>query len=220
MQLRKRRHRITSENSDMSVLLDEIKIYAQDLEQRVSQLRSIADQSPEGSLCLRRSGRSVFYAVRRTENGRRTKKYLPKDNERAIRAYSRKMLSEKELPVLEKNLKAARSFIAIHSGREEEDVAECIAPEILEYCADLYVTEDRRVREWLNSKGPESPWADSQPNIKTSAGYMVRSKSEAIISNSLSAHKKVHLYEKALYLETKQYAIFPDFTIYDPKTGR
>ncbi len=53
---------------------------------------------------------------------------------------------------------------------------------------------------------------------KTICGYMVRSKSEAIIANCLFLNKIPHRYECALHLDDLLF--YPDFTILHPKTHK
>lgn len=74
------------------------------------------------------------------------------------------------------------------------------------------------LRDWMN--------ADYQQNVaypqhllhKTLAGHMVRSKSEALISNSLFTRKIPYRYECILEIDNIQF--FPDFTILHPQTGK
>ena len=195
----------------MPDILKEIKVYAAGLESRIEQLQVV----PQSRGCLsviRKNGRA-FYLYRIADNGAKNAEYISLCNEPLLRELAHSKYVKKILPKLEANLKAANAFIYAHSGTEEDMLAGSFDPAVLKFCEDLYVPETTAVQNWLNSKGPEAPLYGGAPEIMTAGGIAVRSKSEAIIANMLYANDQVFLYEKALYLPSKNYAFFPDFTI-------
>ena len=196
----------------MSEILESIKDYATELDIRVRQLEACAGGMKGGVSVIRKNGHA-FFIVRTTEKGKCTSRYIPPGNEKLIESYVKARYAKKLLPVLRSDLKAANAFVALHSGKEEDDAVKEIDPAILAFCSDLYVPKRVMAEEWMQSKGPETPLSGSDPGVKTARGDFVRSKSEALIANALFARELVYLYEKPLYLDTKRYAFFPDFTI-------
>lgn len=74
------------------------------------------------------------------------------------------------------------------------------------------------VRDWMNAEYPRNTMYPENLVHKTLAGHMVRSKSEALISNALFLKKIPYRYECMLELGNIQ--LFPDFTILHPETGK
>lgn len=180
---------------------------------RVRQLETILQNSPDGNLRIIQRNNNCFFDVRKTEKGSRKGSYISKDNEALLECYSKKRFAAEMLPKLRKNLKAANAFISLHSGIEETEIAARLHPEIISRCKSIYLPPEEFAKDWLNSKGPECILVGNPPSIKTISGEQVRSKSEAIIYNSLYSHGLVFQYERGLYLPTNNYASFPDFTI-------
>lgn len=192
--------------------------YRENLAARVSELERALAKSPEGSLTVLKRGTHRYYYHRTYQDGRRVSLYIPKSDQIFIKDLSLKHCASAVLPKLRSNLHAADAFIRLHSGMEEADVTSRIRPEILLNCRQLFPDKEALKAEWLSSKGPEAPFYDDPPTVETADGCKVRSKSEAIIYNSLMRHGAVFLYEKALYLDDLPYPVFPDFTIVDVTT--
>ena len=199
-------------------IYDEIKDYAEQLHGRIDQLKGLINCSPDGNLVVLHRQSGNYYAIRWTENGIRKNRYIGKEKNALIEKYAKKSFAKSLLPKLNDNYKAASSFIKNHSRVEEDDIIKNISPQILELCSDLYLPKDQLIKEWLDSKSPESPIIGAPPSVETIDGGQVRSKSEAIIANALHSHNLIYQYERPLYLNTKRFAIFPDFTLYDPET--
>ena len=199
-------------------MLDSVLDYRNALAKRVKKLENVLEKSPEGSLVINRRGSHSYYSHRTTVDGSRISRYISRDDIPRIKQLAQKYYAASLLPGLKKNLKAAEAFIRLHSGTEELDQIDKYTPDLLIYCGDLYTSRDDVISEWLNSKGPEEPSYERAPEIATADGNMVRSKSEALIYNSLLANSKAFLYEKALYFKNRSFPVFPDFTILDPST--
>ena len=204
----------------MSSILDQVKLYETETSQLIARMESILKESPGGSLIMLRRKNHRYFFHRTREGGKRIDRYIPKDNVSALKPLALKRCAVAAIPKLRMNLKAAGTFIKYHSGLEGQDILDGIAPEILAYCGELYTRKDEAIREWMNCKSPEEPLYELAPTIETTDGKMVRSKSEALIYNSLLANGITFLYEKALYLPDKPYPVFPDFTVLDPVSMR
>ena len=203
----------------MRNIYEQVKTYAEQLQNRTEELSRILSESPKGNLEAVNRHDKVFFAIRWTEDGKRNIKYIKKEQANLAAKYARKYFSKKLLPKLLRNLKAAEYFLKIHSKTDEYDIAEKITPEILDFCSDLYISRVQLINDWKNSKGPDTPTIGAQPSVTTINGELVRSKSEAIIANALYSHNIVYQYERPLYFESRYYTIFPDFTVFNPDLG-
>lgn len=74
------------------------------------------------------------------------------------------------------------------------------------------------LQDWMNVDYQQNVTYPQNLIHKTLAGHMVRSKSEALISNSLFTRKIPYRYECMLEIDNIQF--FPDFTILHPQTGK
>lgn len=199
----------------MQDVLESVIEYGKAVADRISVLESAACGA-DGCLSANRKDGRVYYILRKTADGKCFSKYLSAGDREQIRRSAEGKYAKLVLPCLRSNLKAAKAFIALHSGLEENDAAKKLDPAFIEHCSGLYVPREIMVKEWLDSKPADRLPVAEEPSVLTVSGEYVRSKSEAIISNSLFRHDLVFLYEKPLFLEKSGFTVFPDFTILDP----
>ncbi|MBR5730549.1 MAG: hypothetical protein IKX89_01220 [Firmicutes bacterium] len=190
--------------------------YSNDLQHRIVSFEKELRTAPIGSLRIKTRNGNSFYYVRICGHGSSSERYIPASDKAAITALARKRYIKTVLPPLQKNLLAARQFLSLHSGMEENDLAGSVPSEILDLSEEIYITPKEKARRWMMQEWTECPDYDSRPQYKTLRGEYVRSKSEAFIADTLYRHAMPYLYEKPLYLNGLRYPLFPDFTIYDP----
>ncbi len=78
------------------------------------------------------------------------------------------------------------------------------------------VSDTKDFSSWAREDYLSNPYQPENKKFRTQTGIYVRSKSEKIIADTLSAYQIPYRYEAALYLD---YTIYPDFTIRHPETG-
>lgn len=78
------------------------------------------------------------------------------------------------------------------------------------------VSDTQDFSGWAREDYLSNPYRPENKKFRTQTGVYVRSKSEKIIADTLTAYQIPYRYEAALYLD---YTIYPDFTIRNPETG-
>ena len=204
----------------MSDICKQVEDYYKDLYQRIIDLKKEAENAPEGFLRIRMRNGNRFYYFRTADHGSRSERYIPETDKDTVAALAEKRFIRTVLPALKQNLRAAERFLSMHSGQEEDALAESVPIDILELAAGIYVTPEARRKEWLAQTWEERPDFETRPQFRTLRGEYVRSKSEAFIADALLRHDLPYLYEKPLFLDGPRHPLFPDFTIYDPRTDK
>ena len=184
--------------------------------------------APRGSLaCYVKKGRIYFKHVYYLQGGGdkksvRMERHLGKEDEALIRRLHRKAYLKRAKSILEKNLAAqnlaARSYSPYDYNHIMEGAGAAYQLETLE----LFLQQ----RGQDNAAQPAQPGSEAQKAFRqegltqmTAAGFRVRSKSEALIANSLHENRIVFFYEKEIRvtLETGETVILhPDFAILLP----
>ena len=202
-------------------ILNQVKKYYNETEQRISFLEKELAEAPDGTIRIRALDGKKHYYHRFLSGNRLLERSIPHSDKSTITALAKKRYIRKVLPIMKQNLRAAWQFLLIHSGKNEDSIAaDSIPMEILESIGEIYVTVEDRRRKWLTQTWTDQPGFDNMPQYRTLRGDYVRSKSEAFIADALYRHDLPYLYEKPLFLDGLRYPLFPDFTIYDPYTDR
>ena len=197
----------------MTEMLETVEKYRAELQARLRQLDAAAAEGQKGCLSANYKNGRPYFLLRTMEKRKLSTVYIPTGDTARLNALAEAKYAKKVAPALRQNLAAANEFCRLHSGLEERDLSADLDPAFLPYCAGLYLPEQAAAEQWLQSKGPERPVSGAEPSVMTSSGEAVRSKSEAIIANTLTAFRQVYLYEKPLYLDSVSYPLFPDFSI-------
>ncbi len=91
-------------------------------------------------------------------------------------------------------------------------------PEFSRLLSTYFSPNNQDLNSWTTQSYAKNESHPEHLKYKTTLGFMVRSKSELIISNSLSMNKLPFRYECGLNLNGV--TLFPDFTIMHPKTKK
>lgn len=180
---------------------------------QISQLQRQIQALPDNELlCIKNGHYTKWY---QTDGSTHT--YIPKQERAlaeklAVKKLITCQIKEKQMEVvlLEKYLK--------EYSRLEKNQAEILLKKN-GYCDLLktYLEENsKEIQNWLHMDYPRSSSHPEKLIHSTLAGHMVRSKSEALISNLLFQNKIPYLYERGLWLDDNLF--FPDFTIHHPIT--
>ncbi len=196
-----------------------IQKYRDTLVSKISQMEKVLENAPAGHLKIEQRGSKYYYAVRQTNQNRRTTTYIRR-NSRQLRQYSNKRLAENALPIMKKNLSAANSFLQLHSGRDAAEIAETFPPELQKLNANLVQTGAALDQSWAEASYPANPYHSDALILETKKGYPVRSKSEMIISDLLFSRGILYRNECRLDLNDGKPPVYPDFTILHPRTKK
>ena len=98
-----------------------------------------------------------------------------------------------------------------------ENVYDTLSEIRKELIQPIYLSDEDFIKNWLDRKYEKMGFADGEPAYDTVVGTRVRSKSEALISNSLERWEVPQLYEVPLIL--KGYGkVRPDFMVLNVRT--
>ena len=181
--------------------------------------------APEGSLRFSKSGKTTqFYQI--TKTGDTHGKYIPAKNNKLVKAlaqkdYDKKLIAtlKKELKFLQKTLRAykrllksaplaAQIFKKLHKLRRPLVNPACLPAEDF---AEL----------WQNVQYSPKTFSEDTPELYTSRGERVHSKSEIIIADTLHRLKIPYRYEFPLKLTTEngeKRTFHPDFICLNLRT--
>lgn len=194
---------------------ERMKAEQQALEKQINSLKHQLQNLPEGKLlCARNENRYKWY-----QSDGKHHIYIPKKKryfaeQLAIKKYLTLLLEEKQRE------KDVVDYYFQHCSKTSGQ-AERLLTEASEY-RKLLLSHFKPISEelhmWMTSNYNKNPRYLEQLIHETSAGFCVRSKSEALITMILQANKIPFRYECELQLGDT--IIYPDFTIRHPKTGK
>lgn len=193
------------------------------LEQKQKELHN----APAGSLRISKSGKTTqFYQI--TKSGDTHGKYIPAKNNKLVKAlaqkdYDKKLIAtlKKELKFLQKTLRsykwlqksatpAAQIFAKLNKLRRSLITPVCLPSENF-------------AERWQSLQYKQKPFSDDTPELYTSRGERVRSKSEIIIADTLHRLKIPYRYEFPLNITTEKderHTFHPDFICLNLRTRK
>lgn len=186
----------------------------ENLTSQIEALQKKISLLPEGKLLCTRNGNYVKWFK---SNGKNPI-YIPKKNRSLAEALALKKYYQLQLNELTIRLHSLNSSLQSRSNTKTDylsllDEASCYK-ELLEAHFCSFSDE---LNKWVKEDFERNSMHPEHLKHKTFANCMVRSKSEAIIANTLFSNKIPFRYECALWLQN--ICFYPDFTIRHPKTG-
>ena len=184
------------------------------IQEEIQSLQKQIAKLPEGKLICSH-GKNCF---KWHKSDGHTKTSIPKKDREVAEKLAIKKYLTLELEALKQEQTAIEFYLRHHSqdsGKAEELLREHAGyRELLE---PYFKSESWRLAEWAN-EGYDKNLSHLEHLIhKTSAGILVRSKSEAMIVHALYTNQIPFRYEYALPLAST--TIYPDFTIRHSRTG-
>ena len=192
------------------------------LSERESYLRNLQQEkekelrhAPEGTLRVdnRKKGK-VFYHRKSPEypNGI----YIRKKHRELAVELAQKDYNEKLLRIVKQELLALEKVRSFLPSDCVEEVYETLSPERQELVTPIVEPEKQWIQKWLSIPYQGKSFDDHTPELYTTKGERVRSKSEIIIADSLMRADVPYRYECPLVL--KGYGkVYPDFTVLNVK---
>lgn len=186
--------------------------------QRQQQLKALCEQklqtAPKGFLTiqLRPKRKTYYWSVGITQGGKRKWKQLNiSDNPDLQLKLAEKKVLQERLRRVNRNLKQLEKMEQEYRSTELTDIEQGIPP------AYAHLLKDLRKKQLQSHKNPshhQCPYNPKYHKHDTDCGIMVRSKSEKIIANALTAYRIPFQYElEFIYTGSAQRRIYPDFTI-------
>ena len=173
-------------------------------------------KAPEGKLRISKSNGYVrFYNV--TAKGSKNGKYINSKAADLVRQLAQKEYDNEVLEKISKELYCLDLYENAVKKGTFENVYDTLSEIRKELIQPIYLSDEDFIKNWLDRKYEKMGFADGEPAYDTVVGTRVRSKSEALISNSLERWEVPQLYEVPLIL--KGYGkVRPDFMVLNVRT--
>lgn len=195
------------------MLYDKILKESQRLEKQIKTLQEKLKHFPKGKLICSRNGKYYKWYV---SDGKK-EKYIPKKQRQFAEKLAFKKYLTYQLEDLIREKKAIDLYLKNHN--QKPDKAMTLLQEKPEYqklVSPYLKPQSLKLQEWMSEPYKRNPAKPENLRHKTSAGFMVRSKSEAMIVEELLRNQLAFRYE-CEYL-VGGVIVYPDFMIIHPET--
>lgn len=173
-------------------------------------LKSLA-AAPPGSLRLCRNEKRVqFY--HKTTAGDHVGNYIRQQNIQLAQALAQKDYDQKVLRSIESELHAIQSFLKTFPELPVESIYETLHPTRQALVTPIREPDAQYIQNWQAMEYQKKPFADDAPELYTTNGERVRSKSEIIIADLLHRENIPYRYEYPIHLPGFG-KVHPDFTV-------
>lgn len=163
---------------------------------------------PAGTICKKIiNGYCYHYIATKDKNGKRVERIIKPGEEVLKEALIKKRFLVSNKLSYENNIPLMKKFV----GKYRSVIKEKEANSLIQ---DLMFDRDQRITLWRNEPFRSNPGYPEGLIHKTTFGLSVRSKSEAIIAETLEAKGIPFRYEAELILDG--IVLYPDFTIFHP----
>ncbi len=185
----------------------------------------VINNSPDGCLIAQKSRGKTQFLSFRIEDGRRVRKGITKD-ENMLRALGHKEFAKVALNAVESNAEVIKKALDRLRSLEPEDLCQMLRRPYLQLPQDYLFDREflatkahlnyedqiriERHRGWGTKPFKQSTAFEENKTIKTSAGFYVRSKNEALIVETLLKYGIEFHYDQEFELCGE--IIVPDFT--------
>jgi len=183
----------------------------------ISAKQNFLKKAPAGRLRLsRRKNQVQWFQVSKGAKIHGT--YIPVEDRARASLLAQKEYDKKALPLLCRYLSALDKLISLTRENAFESLYLNMHPGRRDLVDPVYVPDEIWVERWQEMSYKGKPVDESSPEICTLRGERVRSKSEAMIADTLYRLKIPYKYEKPLQVRdpgrsrSKVTEIFPDFT--------
>lgn len=199
---------------DMKSGFDQMEALANSFEK---ELRTL----PQGHLSVRSQGHQTYYYHNLWQNNRRKKTFLSLksgENRELIHQLQRRRFIEKSLSFLHCDLMVLKQAIQKFIPYDPAEIQRQLSPAYAGTSKDpfLWLPCEPDLQQWARAEYDRYMGYPEGLIHETSFGLKVRSKSEAMIAETLNLYGIPFHYEETLDLASRTYA--PDFTIMHPFT--
>lgn len=190
---------------------------AEEIKKRLAQLTQILEQCkkdtvklPQGHLKLSNRGSySEYYQI--IKIGSDKGQYIPRKNIKLAKGLAQKDYNYRLIKVLEKECKLLQSYLtATNSGMNITKVYHDLHKVRQQLITPITLTDEEYIKKWLDIKWQGRPFADDTPELFTTKGERVRSKSEILIADTLNRLGVPYRYEYPFKLKNG-ITVYPDF---------
>lgn len=199
---------------------------AMKLTELISTKERFLKKAPAGRLRISKRGdHEQWFHV--SDNTPQCGKYIPMENQRLARNLAQKDYDRKILPELRKMLSLLDGFIKNFQREQLNKKFGKMHPGRQKLITPVYLSNDEFVQKWESVPYVGKEFGQDAPEILTARGERVRSKSEAIIADTLYRLSIPYKYEcPKLFSDFKMktskrtFMMFPDFTCLNVRLRR
>ena len=182
---------------------------------QISQKEEILKSLPNGNLLCVKNGKYIKWFMSNGINPI----YISKKNRQLAEELALKKYYMLQLEILLEKLNLIESYMEyIEQLNNQAEVLLLESTGYKELLNPYFDAHSDPVQEWLKGDYRRSNAHLENLIHSTLSGQLVRSKSEAMIANTLYFYKIPFIYERGIYLN--DILFFPDFTILHPKTNK
>lgn len=181
----------------------------QELQVLRSEKQKALRNAPKGRLRISTSknGHSHFYLV---SNSNLNGVYVPEKELRKVQAVAQRDYNKAILSATIREIELLEKFAQKYNGTEIEDIYNALNPARKRLVAPAILPDAKYAELWRNLPYKAKSFAEDTPEIYTSRGVRVRSKSEVIIADSLDSEGIPFRYEFPLTVKGMG-TLHPDF---------
>lgn len=177
------------------------------------QIEKKLKEMPEGSLRItHKRGKAAYYWIRPGEK----QKYLNQDMQELKQLLAQKSYLKSLFKEATKQLDAIQEFLKSYSTLNLTNIFQLQIPERKKLITPLVLSDDEFARQWQEEKYEGKKFAESDKEIYTERGEIVRSKSEKIIADKFYFMGIPYKYECPLKIPGFG-TVHPDFTVLNKK---
>lgn len=195
---------------NLSKVLEEKK----NLEKQIKAIALELRRMPKKSIYCTRNGTAYKWY----ETNGKVSKYIPKSERKYAEKLARKKYLLTRKKDLQQELKAVEEYLKCRQMTEANETKFKENSAYAELLAPYESSVSQEIQEWMRTAYERNEGHPEHLIYQTTAGFSVRSKSEALIVMLLHTKKIPFRYECLLKLGG--IILYPDFTIKHPKTGK
>jgi len=195
------------------------------LQLRLSELETLKkrclsdiNNSPDGYIRIQKRGKSFQYYLRLDPKDFKGK-YIPKSEQAIVPLILQSNYSSTLLPEITKEIDLIESFLEKYLPDSLEKIYDSFSPQRKEFITPYVISDEEYARKWSTMDYTSLGFFDGEPELYTSSGLRVRSKSEILIAEALTRHNVPFRYEYPLKLAGLG-MVYPDFLCLNKRTRR
>lgn len=202
----------------MNEIRELLKLRENQLIQWKKKTENSLKQSPDGTLRVCKHGNRTQY-YHRTDPRDFNGTYIPQKNIGLAQSLAQKDYDKKLLCAIEKEMSAIKKYVATCPELDAEQVYDSLHPERRKLITPILEPDDDYIQKWKTLEYEGKAFNENIPELYTTNGERVRSKSEIIIADLLNKEGIPYRYEYPIYLNGIG-RIYPDFTTLNIRTRK
>ena len=189
--------------SDINERLDQLKLI-------ISTAESKSNKLPNSNLRIKAHNNSVYY-YKTDDTKHQYGEKISSENAHIAKQLAQRSYLDRVLNHAKKERDILEQFINRYQNRSPEDIYPSLSPQRRALVDPIYLPDAEYIKRWLDVPFDPKGFLETDPYFITVNKERVRSKSEQIIADRLSAAEIPYRYECPVNIGGKLF--YPDFTI-------